>query len=407
MLLSLPAIFLLPVHLEPDELHSLESRIPTLTYNIDEAEIVLGNVSREQRARFELRRLRIETEPLRSRPQSEAGALKDHDTEERAAKRRKPNYEEEPDNSHDLKRDIVRVVNVSWLRDSLEKDKALPMEPYVVYEGRKLGGQELEFYGKLATAKSLKNTTHTSTTSILERSANDKEELARTDGPSHRTTERIPEQSISTSPRSRKVARPDFARQSTSEDDVNLPTVPDFLHTTYSCQRPTPVTPPNSAFIEELKSVRTLRLLWGDKVGVRAYSTSISSVAAYPHLIHSPNGNQLPSPGMGFGFRRLRIKRKKNTNRLRIEISRLPGCSTKIAELYQEWQRNGYTNEVRNSEADQKAIVLRKFYNIWGVGDIGARDFYQRGNAKPIHLPRLPTFANMPYLRLARFRRHC
>lgn len=47
--------------------------------------------------------------------------------------------------------------------------------------------------------------------------------------------------------------------------------------------------------------------------------------------------------------------------------------------LYEEWHTSGQTEEIRTSEADPKVGVLRTFYNIWGVGDTNARDFYQKG----------------------------
>ncbi|KAI5462885.1 hypothetical protein BGZ63DRAFT_176133 [Mariannaea sp. PMI_226] len=64
MNLHLPPIFQLPTRLQPEELHELEGKIDSLTYNIHEADIVLGNISRRERAIFELRRARLETIPL-------------------------------------------------------------------------------------------------------------------------------------------------------------------------------------------------------------------------------------------------------------------------------------------------------------------------------------------------------
>jgi DNA polymerase/3'-5' exonuclease PolX len=59
----------------------------------------------------------------------------------------------------------------------------------------------------------------------------------------------------------------------------------------------------------------------------------------------------------------------------------LPGCGNKIAELYQHWHSTGQMQEVKISEADPKVAVVKQFYNIWGVGDTTAREFYQKGSA--------------------------
>ncbi|KAM3562511.1 hypothetical protein ARSEF4850_002729 [Beauveria asiatica] len=69
MSLSLPIIFLLQTNLKPTELHELEKTIPTLTYDVHEAEVVLGKVSHKERAQFELRRLKVYTDSI------EAGAV--------------------------------------------------------------------------------------------------------------------------------------------------------------------------------------------------------------------------------------------------------------------------------------------------------------------------------------------
>src|SRR5207247_2642231 len=92
-----------------------------------------------------------------------------------------------------------------------------------------------------------------------------------------------------------RSSRPSLLTQSTTEHDidVNLPPIPEYLHTTYSCQRPTPVHPPNEAFIEQLTKIRTARTLTGDQIGVRAYSSAIATVAAYPYTISSAQGNWL------------------------------------------------------------------------------------------------------------------
>ena len=62
------------------------------------------------------------------------------------------------------------------------------------------------------------------------------------------------------------------------------------------------------------------------------------------------------------------------------EVSRLPGCGAKIAQLFQEFKTtNGQIAEAREDESDPKLAVLKQFYDIWGVAETTARAFYNRG----------------------------
>lgn len=343
MPLPLPVIFLLPTQLTPTELHDLEASIPTLTYDINEAEVVLGRVSREQRAQFELRRLKLETEPI-ERGTARDDSAQSEGSDERHSKRRKLEAHaptSKPDSS------LVRVLSLSWLTESLEKGTLLPMSSYTVYEGRKSG----RITSKLPNDSA--NLDKRIPKDVLTCTANDNTESGTLSNQRNKEKEKEIEKErglMTDSSAAGVMARPGLIRQSTSEHDIHLPLTPSYLYTTYSCQRPTPMNPPNDAFIEELKNIRTLRLLQGDKIGIRAYSTSIASLAAYPYKIQTPQ-----------------------------EVSRLAGCGSKIAELYQEWHATGQTEETRKSKEDTEIQVLRTFYNIWGVGDANAREFYQKG----------------------------
>jgi DNA polymerase IV len=64
MALALPLTYLLTTHLSLEALHDLEDRIPTLTYDIKEAKLVLGKVTTKQRALFELRSRNLWTEEV-------------------------------------------------------------------------------------------------------------------------------------------------------------------------------------------------------------------------------------------------------------------------------------------------------------------------------------------------------
>ncbi|ROV91425.1 hypothetical protein VSDG_07211 [Cytospora chrysosperma] len=114
--------------------------------------------------------------------------------------------------------------------------------------------------------------------------------------------------------------------------------------------RSTFIHPPNEAFIEKLKEVRELRAMTGDGVGVRAYSSAIASLSAYPYKLKSP-----------------------------LELTRLPGCGEKIGLLFAEFEEIGQLSEIQRAESDEKLVAIRIFYNIFGVSAVTAEEFYRRG----------------------------
>lgn len=61
------------------------------------------------------------------------------------------------------------------------------------------------------------------------------------------------------------------------------------------------------------------------------------------------------------------------------EIERLPGCSTKIAGLWNEWREDGLVQEVEDAKVNTRLCVLKLFYEIWGVAETTAREFYKKG----------------------------
>ncbi|KAK8035077.1 Nucleotidyltransferase [Apiospora rasikravindrae] len=287
--LNFPPIYLLPTHIDPDQLPDLQSQIPSLTYDINEAEVVLGKISKKQRALFELRRLKVVTEEV-------AGDDTDHPP---PAKRRRLSHDTlleddastASDNEDQSRKGVIHVVKLSWFTDSVSRGDVMPLEGYLLYRGLKLSDQ----HGKEALSSS---------SDVLG----------------------LPKDN------------------SASATDPRLLTHEIFLPEADAAQ------PPNDAFIEQLKDIRTTRALLGDKIGVRAYSTCIAAVAAYPHLL---------------------------TNR--IEVDHLPGCGTRIASLFHEWKTNGCIEEVENAKSDAQLSVLRLFYKIWGVGETTAQEFYKRG----------------------------
>ncbi|KAL7794993.1 hypothetical protein V8C37DRAFT_375177 [Trichoderma ceciliae] len=367
---ELPRIFLLPTHLQADELRGLEGRIPTLTHNVCEAQIILGRISRPERALFELRRLKLATEPVvpgevlggvgrssnRGRDDaSEMPSKRPRLSEPEALGTRD---EESDGTTLDLSKergDTILVLKLAWLLDSLKQDAALPVDDYLLYRGRKLpprsqtdarlGASQLRREGETSGQSHAARQAST----VLIRAAEDRQRASSSPYSSPRTSRQ--RTGSPNTPGGRKRAEPPtLYHETTSDHDMPLPPIPDFLHTTYSCERPSLVNPPNAAFIQELEDIRTLRLLQGDQIGVRAYSTSIASLAAYPYLLQRPQ-----------------------------EVEILPGCGAKIAKLYQQWTTAGCTDETRAAAADSELIVLKKFYDIWGVGGMTARQFLKRG----------------------------
>ncbi|TGJ78642.1 hypothetical protein E0Z10_g10120 [Xylaria hypoxylon] len=370
--LPFPTIFLLPTHFEADELPDVESQIPTLTYDINEADVVLGKVAKKPRAILELRSRKLLTDEIQPmlpdsaventpasspRPakrrrlspstqrapasgdstasdsdESSGGQVKESRSTSVGKSSTKKANQNDPETAWKVDDSVVQVVRLAWFTDSLANGKVLPVDDYLVYQGRKKPP---------TSSQPLPNAED-----ILKRARDDHT------GTRPASRDRFKQGYATQHPRSAHTKRPHLAQESTSEHErtTRLPPVPDYLHTEYSCQRPTPFSGPNCAFIEQLKKVRTFRILEDDAVGVRAYSTSIAAVAAYPYLLSSAS-----------------------------EVARLPGCGPKIVELYKQWKDNGYLDDVQEAASNPKTKVLLLFYDIWGVGAKTANEFYNRG----------------------------
>ncbi|QUC22116.1 uncharacterized protein UV8b_06357 [Ustilaginoidea virens] len=315
--LQFPRIYLLSTHLLQEEIAYFREAIPSLTDNIDQAEIVLGRISKKARAEFELRRLQLHLTLIPE--QVQAG---------------------KPDDANCAAgtRPAVRETSRSRLKQG---------------QGQGLGEAASGPRGSRIRVLSAESTGRgESSEQVVGHGRADNDDAETKDDRGDRGSSRTGWPSQSREPLRARHAPARLVRQSTSEHEAaaTLPPIPDFLHTTYSCQRPTPINPPNEEFIKELKNIRTLRLLQGDGIGVRAYSTSIAALAAYPYPSTSP-----------------------------LEIERLPGCGSKIAQVYQQWLNNGQSDESSMAASDSKMSTLRLFYDIWGVGDATAREFYRRG----------------------------
>ncbi|KAI9675351.1 MAG: hypothetical protein M1817_001255 [Caeruleum heppii] len=407
----LPPVFVLSTHLTTEDLHQAEDRLHSLgarvTYDVHEARLFLGRVQARRRAEFELRCRKLWTEEFANEPGT---AAKDEERKHEPAKKRqktakavsvpethdivditnesttdseseeqgnvangaKTAIQDEPQSSAepllwDGPDDMIQVLRLDWLHDSMNAEKGLPLSDYVVYQGRPIdkpkdavtpqAGKTALLPAQFARPKKksailpkgeLKE--------ILERAKADAAESDR--GTVHgRTFSRHTHAHSSQSSNHRPTRPIHFLKETTSEHDEGvssaLPPVPAWIREgkKYACERETPLHPPNEAFIDQLKTIRLARILTLDEIGVRAYSTSIASLAAYPHTLTSTR-----------------------------EILNLPGCDTKIARLFHEWKNNdGQIQTVAEIDADPTLKVLRVFYEIWGVGATTARDFYGKG----------------------------
>ncbi len=369
--LPFPRIYLLSSRLSDDELRQLTSQLPSTETDADKAEVFLGQVSKKERGQFELRRLGLVTVDSQRKPAKPRAKPKAPEAKRRKLGERTPSpivisssseNDEKPHNGRATAAapTTVKVVKVAWLTDSIARDQVLPLASYTVYEGKKIRTVRANDGGGARNASAEASTSVVE--GILQRAQGDavqnQQSSSHASQKPHGATASDARRHYPAPPRRKKFdgpvkTPPPLVREDTPEHDQwqALPPIPDFLRTTYSCQRPTPVHPPNEKFVDELKKIRVARELMGDKIGIRAYSTAIATLSAYPYQLSVPD-----------------------------EVSRLPGCGPKIAQLYREFQTSGgHVREADDDETDAKLSVLRLFYGIWGVADVTARAFYNRG----------------------------
>ncbi|OAX84954.1 hypothetical protein ACJ72_00680 [Emergomyces africanus] len=401
----LPSIFVLPTHLDLDELHEVEETLERcgapLTYDISEAELVLGKVSHKRRAAFELRSRGLWTEEI-SLPAvaTTAASVAGPSAKRRRVGDAKPvhvnvqpvkelvvidlSLESEEENTDADEgteihaRKVVRppksrsdglipqvengiiILKFSWLDESLKAGYAVPLAPYIVYHARKITppdnvSRDGTASNAISAAVSLQSPARRgegSAEGILERAKADAASSppASLFSPSHVRSRRT---RLQHGPPAQKEP-PKLLRETTEEHEAAeaaLQPTPDWVRDNiiYACQRSAFLHPPNEAFINQLSKVKKVRELNLDEIGVRAYSTSIASIAAYPYKLRSPK-----------------------------EVSLLPGCEAKIATLFSEFNQSssGTLESANQLDTDPVLSVLNQFNNIWGVGAKTARDFY-------------------------------
>ncbi|KAJ5577423.1 uncharacterized protein N7459_006387 [Penicillium hispanicum] len=371
---SQPLTFILPTHLTLEQLHDSEHRLVQhggkLTYDIAEASLILGKIAHKKRAALELRSRGISLEEIPATPESELGLpLKKRKTEstlsttdaeleivdlstgsedeaDRAGRRHRAQAVEDRVNA-------VTLLQLGWLDDSVTARKAVPQTSYTLLKGWKLGTTRVDTQAK--------SSPHNLPSRIIERAKEDaasKLPLTTSNRFHSRRFKEPPDEASS------QRRPPALFRQTTSEHEetVSPPPQPDWVRdqVLFACMRSAPLHPPNEDFIAQLEKIRRIRELTLDEIGVRAYSTSIAAVAAYPYPIRRPS-----------------------------EVLTLPGCDMKVANLFADFQKHGgcsHTDDDGNVAAadaldtDPVLRVLNAFYKIWGIGAKTARDFfYHRG----------------------------
>lgn len=435
-LTCLPPVFVLAAHLSINEQQEIEESLSrrgaSLTYDIKEANVVLGNTSTARRAKFELQWKGVCTKDIEDGEVAVDSEIAPSFWVSAPAKKRRrlggigrdfrgnsvdvvldgsriaSETADDTGSSTELESQLeahqvpiasissqatgkneasappfipgsldgkVIVVKLEWLNNTLLGDRILPFEPYTVYKAQLLTPDKV---GK--TLKSVPKTVPAQTKAMekiaqlskdggfdgtLERAKHDPKPSISRCGKRDRVKEAANQgilgRSISSPthpahlPFSPSITRPThLLHQTTSEHEESisnvLPPMPDWVlqNKIYSCERATPLNPPNKDFICKLKKIKLARALTFDEIGVRAYSTIIASLAAYPHNIQT-----------------------------RGEILALPGCDQRVAHLFHEYKTNGgHIQAVADLEADPTLKVLREFYEIWGVGAVTAREFY-------------------------------
>jgi DNA polymerase IV len=334
---------------------ALEKGGAVLTSFATKANLILGRLATKKRVLFELRKADIHAKELRNVP-DHTGDLESPKKRQKlefpAIATREESRSDEADLRHVFSSDNISVVKIQWLSDSITENRLLPLRDYLLYEGKIM--QSTEEPG----ASGDHHPVDDDADNIFERARADTPPRAK--GPVTR---------FASAPHgSRKFAtqgtrarwaddgsrkKPALVLQETTSDDpsssAEIPPEPEWVRKRikYACQRVTPPNPPNDEFIEQLKKIRLARILTLDEIGVRAYSTSIAAIASYPYaFIRSA------------------------------EITRLPGCDVKIANLWIQFKNTGVIKEAQEVDQDQELQILNKFYEIWGVGAHTAREFF-------------------------------
>jgi DNA polymerase IV len=383
MTLKFPEIYLLSVKYENrlPELHALERDLDVV-FNINEAQLILGDVNTKGRANFELRKLGVWTKDVTDVIEEEVTSRKNVSTSRKKRKviqipedkdvinldsstdsgtvsdddqrrRRTPLRIQpmKPSSSGNGERlgstkvgDSIEVLSLNWYHDSVREGKLLSHKPYLVYRGE-----------VIATPKSEAPAAKPEPATMIFARAKADPQSTPPPTPSFRRHQRGVSEIRNLSSQSRAHLLP---KETTAEHEYveNLPPVPEWLLPgSYACQRPTPLHSPNEPFIAQLRMIKKKREYAGEiEAGYafysRSYEAAIATIAAYPHTLTSAQ-----------------------------ELLKLPHCGSRFAALFHEWKETGMIKEVEDLATDEKFQAIYIFTGIFGVGDKTARDFYAKG----------------------------
>jgi DNA polymerase IV len=407
---TIPTIAILNAHLRDDEERILKDTLrqydAPLTADVARAKVLIGKVGTKRRAEFELRSRKFTTEeaalasirrpasPIKASASRYKRRKVNGGLDRRLAESGDSTTEDEGDDGSETEDeasttqqnaqpplpifdsvpgiDTIWVIRWDWLEACATAGHLVPLGHHLVFKGKVLQRP------KSVNPKSIKavfsavaKTAPASNSQLATRpqTSQDIMSRAKTDvaGTISKATHQRHQFGSHTSRRfegktfapSMQHAGQTFAthtahllQTTTSEyegQDSEFPDPPDWVkdHVKYSCQRFTPANGQNEDFLEQLKKIRTARTLIDDEIGVRAYSTIIASIAAYPFKLIHPR-----------------------------QVAQLPGCDEKTAVLFVEWKNTGKIQAVEDYENNEAMKVLRSFYDIWGVGAKTARNFY-------------------------------
>ena len=378
-------VLVLPTHLTSKELHEVQDQIceagGAITDDIFSADLVLTAIASPRRTRFELQIRGVDVSSFVNRAaDSSPVAHDDTGTGEPDRKRRRVQLHSSSDEagkqaqtisvpddsvkdarlsspttsrrSNSSKRTWLRVVKLKWFQESVRCGNPPLMSTFIIMEGFCERSPESE------SPKSVRLSTHNRNKSpqMQEVAENPKgsprQHVLPANLPGH-------EGAIGSDGECSMIASLGNSKSplagshdSGSETEGSAPMsteMPEWVKhkKIYACERSTPPDSPNADFMAQLKRVRLARVLIEDEVGVRAYSTSIASLAAFPRRLSSPR-----------------------------EVLALPGCDRKIARLFREYKQSGHIKAAEQIKDDPALSVIADFYEIFGVGARTAREFY-------------------------------
>ena len=395
-----PRIYFLPIHADApaEEVElKLSSKGAKLASHIEEAQIVLTDATKAPRAKYELQSLRVRIEPINESAANEENV----DIREPAwsIKRKRPaagieclpprkvrrtsasssiDSEPEPDesdhegsstsstptemDSHPLRPDqalelgrfrdraFVKVVTQSWLDDSLANREIQLLANYTIIEGHML-----LLTGDLANQPYSTEAQASSTVAVKRPQTPEPDKNVSTIPQLNQSSPQSSSPRYSSRNMSfrRNAKKPPLLRETTSEHETETQTdTPEWVRENkiYACERVTLQHCANEKFIEQLRTIRHGRELQQDEIGVRAYSSIIASVAAYPYPLRTAR-----------------------------EIATLPGCDKKAVTLFRQFQAEGCLKEAHEMKNDPDLEIKDLFWNTHGVGPKTATQFFRNG----------------------------